>query len=109
MRLESERHYGESASRISDQAEAFVRMRHLFVADPSRLVERRYPAISLTKSILQPRLSETLNALISARVTDVSLEPVCRPAARSSNEKGEILAESLARILTGIESELGGS
>ncbi len=37
-----------------------------------------------------------------------ALEPVRRPAARSFSEEGEILAESLVRILTGLNRDLEG-
>ena len=35
-----------------------------------------------------------------------ALEPVRRPAARSFSEEGEIVAESLVRILTGLNRDL---
>jgi len=37
-----------------------------------------------------------------------ALEPVRRPSARSFSEEGEILAESLVRILTGLNRDLEG-
>jgi len=37
-----------------------------------------------------------------------ALEPVRRPAARSFSEEGEILCESLVRILTGLNRDLEG-
>ena len=37
-----------------------------------------------------------------------ALEPVRRPTARSFSEEGEILAESLVRILTGLNRDLEG-
>jgi HEAT repeat protein len=37
-----------------------------------------------------------------------ALEPVRRPAARSFSEEGEILSESLVRILTGLNRDLEG-
>ena len=37
-----------------------------------------------------------------------ALEPVRRPTARSFSEEGEILSESLVRILTGLNRDLDG-
>jgi len=45
----------------------------------------------------------------SRKIIEVfALEPVRRPAARSFSEEGEILSESLVRILTGLNRDLEG-
>ena len=45
---------------------------------------------------------------LSAGSTPFALESVRQPAARSFTEEGEILAESLVRILTGLNRDLEG-